>query len=89
MLVEVTDDIPRGSHAEIEDVLRRIAVGDGPGYWTPPDRIEVRGRLTGGRGSSDVLEAIVHRGRQQSLKVVKLGPHHDLKTEFDVLCRKP
>jgi hypothetical protein len=83
MKVEFTDEIPTENHSEIEDVLRRIAIGTGEGRWAPPDRIEIRGRLTGGRGSSDVLEAIVHRGRQQSLKVIKLGPHYDLKNEFE------
>ncbi|MFH8282423.1 hypothetical protein [Streptomyces antibioticus] len=52
-----------GERAEIEWVLSRIAVGEGPGRLVPPvHRVEVVRLITGGRSGAQVLEVRVRRG---------------------------
>lgn len=52
-----------GELAEIEWVLSRIAVGEGPGRLVPPvHRVEVVRLITGGRSGAQVLEVRVRRG---------------------------
>ncbi|MCX5173429.1 hypothetical protein OG616_36105 [Streptomyces antibioticus] len=52
-----------GERAEIEWVLSRIAVGEGPGRLVPPvHRVEVVRLITGGRSGAQVLEVRVQRG---------------------------
>ncbi|MGW3916883.1 NACHT domain-containing protein, partial [Streptomyces sp. NPDC005070] len=52
-----------GERAEIEWVLSRIAVGDGPGRLPRPvHRVEVVGLIAGGRSGAQVLEIRVRRG---------------------------
>jgi hypothetical protein len=83
--------------AEIEDVLKRIEVGDKiykikvnkdkiypwQSKWrSKPKEIKVIRKLSGGRGSSEVFEVRVIWGDQNFLKVIKIGPSHDLKDEL-------
>lgn len=52
-----------GEQAEVEWVLSRIAVGQGPGRLVPPvHRVEVVRVITGGRSGAQVLEVRVQRG---------------------------
>src|ERR1700730_295489 len=68
---------------EIDDVLHRISVGKRLGDWPNlPNKIQILGRLTGGRSGSEVLEVAVKRGNHEARRVIKLGPGHDLENEF-------
>lgn len=75
--------IAESEKAEIDEVLQRIAIGDGPGRWRErPEEIRILRRLAGGRSGADVFEATVHRGEQRSQKVVKVGAFDTLHDEF-------
>jgi hypothetical protein len=71
-------------HAEIESVLRRVAVGDGEGRWHDPvDSIIVSRQLGGGRSGADVFEVVIRRGTRDGRRVAKIGPRDGMAREWD------
>ncbi len=59
--------------ARIKAALNRVAVGDGPGRWQAPDRIEVKSKLTGGRTGALVLRIEVVRDNYRRTQIAKVG----------------
>ena len=81
--MKVRADIAGDRQGEIDAVLQDIAIGPNAGQWQSlPNRIELIARLAGDRSQSDVFEAVVVRGNQQSRKVIKIGPLEELRDEF-------
>jgi Ternary complex associated domain 9 len=74
--MKVTPEIPIEHPGEVGAVLQGIA------WPTEPDEILITARLAGGRSASEVLEAVVRTGNRRARKVIKLGPMHELKGEF-------
>ena len=69
-------DCSDGDRAKIDEVLRRIQ------WKEQPAQVRVVRRLAGGRSASDVFEIVVRTGSQDSSKVLKVGPFHDLAREW-------
>jgi hypothetical protein len=62
-------------------ILRKLSDGTGSGPWQhPPDRIDVRRRLSG-LGGAIVLEIVAHRGNLSFTRVVKVGAAEDMRAE--------
>lgn len=84
-LVETSLD--EHAQAEIKDVLHRIKriKVEGKYYDWPgaPDEIEVKKKLPGGKGSSEVFELEVIWRLQRFSRVIKIGPYYDLKKEIE------
>ncbi|MFI0237657.1 hypothetical protein [Streptomyces sp. NPDC016845] len=78
--------IEDGERAEIEWVLSRIAVGEGPGRLVPPvHRVEVVRVITGGRSGAQVLEIRVQRGTPEFSEwhVAKLQEASAARSEWE------
>lgn len=69
---------------EIDGVLHRIDVSGKKGCWESlPDEIRVLRKLSGGRSGCEVFQIEVKRDNKISYNVLKLGPIHKVKGEFD------
>ena len=67
----------------IGHVLRNLVTDGRRGLWRePPEKIDIRRRIAGGRSGAAVLEADVIRGNSRSRVVIKIGPFYELRDEF-------
>lgn len=69
--------------AEIQDVIGRIQARGGGRTWKrSPDEIVLRRQLGGGKSACEVFEAQVKWDRERTAQVIKIGPWHEVRDEY-------